>query len=144
MYTGLLHAHHWLRYIALILLAISLVKAIMNLNKKGEEVGSIKTELYTMISFHIQLLIGMMLLFLSPKVKASMADMGTAMGDSAQRLLLVEHPLVMIIALIVITIGYAKLKGKKDKASYAKTVLIYYGIAGLLVLSRIPTYSWSF
>ena len=144
MYTGLLHAHHWLRYIALILLAISLVKAIMDRKKKDEEAGNLKTELYTMISFHLQLLIGMMLLFLSPKVKTSMEDMGAAMGDSAQRLLLVEHPLMMIIALILITIGYAKLKGKKDKASYSKTVLIYYGIAGILVLSRIPTYSWTF
>lgn len=142
MYTGLLHAHHWLRYVALLLIVLSIVKAIMDLKRKGQSVSSMKLELYTLISFHIQLLIGLVLYFISPKIKTAMSDMGAAMKDADLRLALIEHPLVMIIGVILITVGYLKLKAKSDKAAYAKTVLIYFGIATVLILSRIPMYSW--
>lgn len=142
MYTGLIHAHHWLRYIALILIVISLVKAVMDLKHKGETISSKKTELYTMIAMHLQLLIGLVLFFISPKIKAAMSDMGAAMKDSAMRLDLIEHPLIMIIAIILITLGYMKLKTINDRAKYGKTVLIYFGIATILILSRIPMHSW--
>ncbi len=143
MYTGLIHAHHWLRYVALVLMIISLVKAFMNLKNKDKNVTSIKLELYTMISFHLQLIIGLVLFFVSTKVMTAMNDMGAAMKDADLRLALIEHPLMMILGLIMITIGYAKLKSKTDLASYSKTVIIYYGIGTLLILSKIPTYSWA-
>ena len=144
MYTGLLHSHHWLRYIALLLLLISLVKALMDLTHKGESIKSKKTELFAMITMHIQLLIGLLLFFISPKIQIAMADMGAAMKDADLRLALIEHPLIMLIAVILITIGYIKLKAIDDRAKYGKTVLIYFGIALILILSRIPMYSWTF
>lgn len=144
MYTGLLHSHHWLRYIALILLIISIVKAIADLNHKGESIKNKKTELYTMIAMHVQLIIGLILFFVSPKIQVAMADMGTAMKDADLRLALIEHPLIMLIAIILITVGYMKLKVIDDRAKYGKTVLVYYGIALILILSRIPMYSWNF
>lgn len=142
MYTGLLHAHHWLRYIALVLIIISLVKAVIDLKHKGETITNKKTELYTMISMHLQLLTGLILFFISPLVKVAMSDMGGAMKNSAQRLILIEHPLIMIIAIILITVGYMKLKTIDDRAKYGKTVLTYFGIAFILILSRIPMDSW--
>jgi uncharacterized BrkB/YihY/UPF0761 family membrane protein len=144
MYTGLLHSHHWLRYIALLLLLISIVKAIMDLKHKGESIKSKKTELYAMIAMHIQLIIGLILFFVSPKIQVAMADMGSAMKDADLRLALIEHPLVMLIAIILITVGYMKLKAIDDRGKYGKTVLLYYGIALILILSRIPMYSWTF
>jgi hypothetical protein len=143
MYTGLLHTHHWLRYIALILLLISIVKAIADLKHKGQNVKSKKTELFSMISVHLQLLVGLGLFFVSDKIKLAMGDMGLAMKDPDLRLALIEHPLLMLIGIILITIGYMKLKTISDRALYGKTVLIYYGIGTLLILSRIPMYSWN-
>ena len=144
MYTGLLHTHHWIRYVALILLLVTALKALMDLNKKGVNVGSRKLALYTLISVHIQLLTGLILFFISPKVKMAMENMGAAMKDPASRLVLIEHPLVMLIGITLITIGYVKSKKKTDQASYSKTIIIYYGIALVLILSRIPMYSWTF
>jgi hypothetical protein len=144
MYTGLLHTHHWIRYVALILLLVTALKALMDLNKKGVNVGSRKLALYTLISVHIQLLTGLILFFISPKVKMAMENMGAAMKDPASRLVLIEHPLVMLIGITLITIGYVKSKKKTDQASFSKTILIYYGIALVLILSRIPMYSWTF
>jgi hypothetical protein len=142
MYTGLLHAHHWLRYIALALIVISVVKAIMNRGKKGEGLQSMKLELYTLISFHLQLIIGFILFFVSNKVAVAMSDMGTAMKDPELRLALIEHPVMMVLGIILVTIGYMRLKKQTDLAAYSKTVIIFYGIATLLILSKIPTYSW--
>ena len=97
-----------------------------------------------MILFHLQLLTGLLLFFMSPKVSLAMENMGAAMKDSASRLVLIEHPLIMLIALILVTVGYMKLKAIDERSKYGKTVLIYYGIATVLVLSRIPSYSWTF
>jgi hypothetical protein len=144
MYTGLLHAHHWLRYIALIFLLISLIKAIIDLKHKGELISNKKTELYAMIAIHLQLLTGLLLYFVSPRVSLAMESMGETMKDSTARLVLIEHPLMMIIGVILITIGYMKLKPIEDRAKYGKTVLIYYGIGTLLILARIPMDSWTF
>jgi hypothetical protein len=144
MYTGLLHTHHWIRYVALVLLLITVLKAVMNLNKKGNDPGSKKLALYTLITIHIQLITGLILFFISPKVSMAMENMGAAMKDAASRLVLIEHPLVMLIGIVLITIGYSKSKRKTDQAKYSKTILVYYGIALVLILSRIPMYSWTF
>jgi hypothetical protein len=136
--------HHWLRYIALILLLISIVKAIGDLKHKGGAVSGRKVALYTLITVHLQLVTGLILFFISPKVEMAMENMGAAMKDAASRLVLIEHPLVMIIGIVLITIGYMKSKVITDRAKFGKTILIYFGIAMLLILSRIPMYSWTF
>ena len=143
MYTGVLHLHHWLRYVALILIIASIIKAFMN-RGKNEAKGSIKLEMFTMMTFHIQFVLGMMLYALSPKLMAAFSDMGEAMSNPALRLVLVEHPTIMVISLILITLGYRRLKRKETKAEASKTILIFYGISLALVLSRIPSYSWTF
>ena len=143
MYTGVLHLHHWLRYVALILIIASIIKAFMN-RGKNEAKGSIKLEMFTMMTFHIQFVLGMSLYALSPKLQHAFSNMGESMSDSAIRLVLIEHPLVMVIALILITLGYRRMKVKETKAEASKAILIFYGISLLLVLSRIPSYSWDF
>ena len=143
MYTGVLHLHHYLRYIALILIIASIIKAIMNRGSQDPK-GSIKLEMDTMMSFHIQFVQGMMLYALSPKLQAAFGNMGDAMANPALRLVFVEHPLVMVIALVLITLGYRRLKRKDTKGEAAKATLIFYGISLLLILSRIPSYSWPF
>ena len=74
--------------------------------------------------------------------KAGLADMGSAMKDSTLRLYAVEHPLVMIIAIVFITMAHSK--SKKDIADLLKHKVksIYYLIALVLILSRIPWSVW--
>ena len=64
------------------------------------------------------------------------------MGDSMARLYMLEHPLTMIIAIILITVGYSKAKKKGDNATRYKTILIYYGLGLFLILLRIPWSAW--
>ncbi len=76
-----------------------------------------------------------MLYFLSPKVVFS----ELTMKISAIRFLTVEHPLMMIVAIVLITIGYSKAK-KSQVSEKHKTIVIYYGIALALIIAAIP---WS-
>lgn len=64
------------------------------------------------------------------------------MKDAQTRLLTVEHPLMMILAIVFITIGFSKHKKKEKASEKFKTIAIYYGIALVLVLSRLPWQQW--
>ena len=68
--------------------------------------------------------------------------MGAAMKDSLVRLHIIEHPLVMILATIIITVGFSKHKNKEKDSAKFKTLIIFYGITLLLVLSRLPWQQW--
>ncbi len=68
--------------------------------------------------------------------------MGGAMKESGVRLLAVEHPLMMIVAIVLITIGWSKHKKHTIEKSKFKTIAIFYGLALLFVLSRIPWAQW--
>jgi len=96
-----------------------------------------KTTLLVMILAHIQLILGLFLLTVGP-MSAHFADMGAAMKDSQIRMMLVEHPLSMILGVTMITIGRIKLKKKTTDDSKLMTVIIFFSIALILFLIRIP------
>ena len=68
--------------------------------------------------------------------------MGEAMKNSELRKVLVEHPLVGIIAITLITIGFSKHKKKTTDTDKFKTIAIFYVVALILILSRIPWSQW--
>ena len=143
MGTGIIHLHSLLRYLVLILMIISIVKAISGLRSSGKTNNN-RLEFYTLLAFHIQVVIGLILYYISDVVQGALSNMGNAMGDADLRFAAIEHPLVMLIAAVFVTIGYSKSKNQTEIKAFSKTILIYYGIALILVLSRIPTTSWFF
>jgi hypothetical protein len=142
MYTGLLHLHSTLAYLAVAGLAfifiLHLIKALSN------QVFTENDRKIAMIGFiiaHIQLLVGLILYFVSPVGFSLLTSEGT-MSDASARLLALEHPLTNIIAIVIISIGY--IKAKKLTESKAKFRMIYmtYAVGLLLLLSRIPWQNW--
>jgi hypothetical protein len=69
-------------------------------------------------------------------------DAASVMKDKSVRLLAIEHPITMILAIILITIGWSKHKKKTEDAAKFKTFVIFYGVALLLILSKIPWNNW--
>ena len=130
-------------YLVLLMLAFAVINALLGLSKKRAFTDKdMRIGLFTLIVSHIQLLIGFAWYFMSPYFKALTTNAKEVMGDSAARLLAVEHPLTMIIAIALITIGWSKHKTKtKDSATF-KTFAIFYGLALLLIFSRIPWSNW--
>ncbi|MTI88203.1 MAG: cytochrome B [Balneolaceae bacterium] len=138
MYNGLLHAHSGLRWIVLILLLLAVIKALSGwFADKDYSKGDKMLSLFTMIFTHIQFLIGLGLYFMSPKVVFS----GDTMGNTIHRFFTVEHMLMMLIAIALITIGYGKAKRATETIQKHKKTTIYYGIALLIILAAIP---WPF
>jgi hypothetical protein len=125
MIEGLIHTHSGFRWIVFILLITTLIGTFRNKTNS-------KLALYTMIAFHIQLILGLILFFMSSKVEFS----GYAMKDSVMRFFTVEHSFLMILSVILVTIGYSFLK--KDKVKGYKWLLT---IALILLLFGIP---WPF
>ena len=144
MYNIVRSLHSYWAYLVLLVLIIAAVNAIIKtLGDKDYEANDFRKALFTLILSHIQLLIGLVLYFVSPRLQMfSELGMGEIMKDSVNRLYLVEHPLINIIAVALITIGYSKHKKKLTSEAKSKTIAIFYTIALLLFLSRIPWSSW--
>ncbi len=144
MYSTVYFIHSWWAYLVVLVLLIASVNALIGwLSKKEFGANDFRISLFTLITAHIQLLIGIVLYFVAPYFNAfSEMGMGEVMGDSTLRLYLVEHPLMMIIAVVLITMGYSKHKDKLTSKAKFKTLSIFYILALLFVLSRIPWAAW--
>ncbi len=139
MYSILKHAHSGFAYLFLVALVISVIYAIV-LKKKPFSSGSRKIALITLICAHLQLLFGLLLYFISPLGVSNFS--GEAMKDRLSRLYVMEHPLTMIIAIILITIGYSRIKKQKEDKKKYKQIIIFYGLALILALAVIPWMVW--
>lgn len=144
MYQSVLDLHSYWAFAVLGLLLIAVLNAFAGLSSK--RVFTPKDRKISMIALifsHIQLLLGIVLYFVSPYLQtAKEAGMGAVMKDSTLRLYLVEHPLVNIIALTLITIGWSKHKKTEDSQTKFKSIGWMYAIGLLLLLSRIPWSAW--
>lgn len=132
MFTGLLHLHSVLRYIILILVLISIFQALTAGNKPYTATNK-KINLFTLISAHIQALVGLALYFMSPLVNFSQ------MGNPINRYWNVEHISMMVLAIILITVGYSKSKKAVEAKAKHRAIYIYYSIAVVIVLLGILT-----
>ncbi len=139
LYTFLQKFHSGWAYLALLLLIIAVVNSIIGLTSKKEFTPKDrKIALFGLIGTHMQLLVGLILYFVSPLGFDSLGNM----SDKALRLTSLEHPITNIIAITLITIGWVKHKKGTTSESKFKTFSIYYSIGLLLILSKIPWQLW--
>jgi hypothetical protein len=139
IYNILIHAHSGLRWIFLVVIVLAVVHSARRLNRPGKPGGDRCGVLsrVTMILAHLQLVVGLVLYFISPKVIFA----AESMKNSLQRFFLVEHIALMLIAIVLITLGYVKSGKAPDDRGRYKKILVYYGIALVLILVSIP---WPF
>jgi len=124
------------------MLVFSIVKAFQGKSKGGEySLKDGKFFMLTMIITHVQILLGLGLYFVSSKVTAAMAIEGGMMKDSVSRFWGMEHVFGMIVAIVLITIGYSKSKKITDTAKRYGKVAWFYLIALLIIFVSIP---WPF
>lgn len=144
MYSSILDLHSYWAFAVLGLLFIAVLNSFAGLSvkrpflKKDRQIA-----LIALIFSHVQLVLGLTLLFTSPYFEtAKQAGMGAVMKDSTLRLFIVEHPLTNIIAIALITIGWSKHKKEIESAVKFKRIGYMYVIAFVLLLSRIPWSQW--
>ena len=144
MGTGLVHLHNILRWVILILLVISVVKSYSGWKgKKTFAEGDRKTWLFTMIAAHTTLVLGLYqwLFGRIGMISTKLPESTSFMKEKVYRFFWMEHPLIMIVSIVLITLGYGMSKKPvSDEVKYRKAFL-YFVIALILILIGIP---WPF
>lgn len=140
--TTVLTIHSILRWLVLLFGFLAVLGAIGGLSgRRPYTARDNKMNLFFMICCDIQLLVGI-ILFVSngwwEKIKAGMGDV---MKDPVNRFFTVEHALIMIIAWILVHVGRSSVKKATLDSAKHRKVLIFSGIALLLILISIP---WPF
>ena len=131
--------HSGWAYLVLLLLVVAVVNSFMGKSSGRDFSAKDRTiALLGLIFTHVQLLIGFILYFVSPYGFESFGQM----AESDLRLTSLEHPLVNIIAVVLITMGWSKHKKGADGESKFKSIAVFYGLGLLLILSRIPWKLW--
>src|SRR5688572_25910561 len=134
MYTGLLHTHSLLRYFILIALVVVIVKALMGLiNKQPYGKWDNKLGLYLFIFTHMQLLAGLILYFVSPRVQFG----ATTMSDKFTRYWTVEHITAMLIAVVLITLARSTSKRMTQDEAKHRRMAIFNFVALAVILAVI-------
>ncbi len=132
MYSFLLHLHSGMRHIALLLLFIAIVVAFVGIfGKKNYTGANRKLNLFTLIAIHLQLVIGLVLYFVSPNVNFSQ------MGNDVFRYWNVEHITGMLIAIILVTVGHSKAKKANTDLGKFRSIATFYTLAFVIILAVI-------
>lgn len=131
METGMLHLHSILRWIILLFLLVCLFQSF------AKSSALRKTSLWLLISAHLMLVVGIYQLIAGRYgIMKGIPEGVELMKDKFYRFFWVEHPLMMIVAIILITIA----RGKAKALNYKATGWLLL-IALLLILAAVP---WPF
>lgn len=137
-YIILIHLHSVLRWFILIFLVYSLIVSFKKWRQSEpfSRIDSLFAAL-TVHSSHLQLLVGIILYFISPKVMFN----SEAMESPMIRFFTVEHVSIMVIAIALLTVGNIKAKRTNDQKQKAKLIFWWFLAGFLLMLVAIP---WPF
>ncbi len=144
MYEILLVLHSWLRWAVL---GVGLY-AIFN-NYSGWQAQRRFTDsdkrwnTIFIATLHTQLVLGLILYFVSPMMSVITADMGASMKDKTSRFWAVEHLTGMLLGIIIAQVGSIKSKKQSSDTSKFKTAFVYFLIGLLLILLMIPFGIWN-
>lgn len=134
MYSSLLLAHSYLRYFILIFLVVVIVKAVIGLTSK-QPYGKWdnKLGLYLFIFTHMQLLVGLILYFVSPFVKFG----SDTMSDKTTRYWTVEHVFAMLVAVVLITLARSTSKRMPSDEAKHKRMAIFNFVALVVIIAMV-------
>jgi hypothetical protein len=144
MANTILTLHSILRWLLLILLLASIIKSFSGWqNKKVFVTGDRKLFLFTLITTHINFLVGLYLLFFGRFgiISAGKPDGVDVMKDKFFRFFWVEHPVGMLIAIVLITLGNAMAKKNVGDTIKFKKAFWFFFIALIIILATVP---WPF
>jgi len=126
------HLHSGLRWIVLLLLIINVINALGFMGGKPVTPKAKKYSLFGLISTHLQVVVGLIVYFFSQKVRFD----STTMSDPVARFFTMEHTVMMLIAVILITLGH-----RHTKAGNGRKMFWFYFISLLIIIAAIP---WPF
>ena len=126
-YKILLSAHKGFAYLELLLVALFIIALLATMFGFSGKVNKFlkKTTLFTMIFFHVQFLIGIVMLVIN---FSKGLDMGGVMKNADLRFQYVEHPFSMLVAAVLMTIVNKKVKS-------SDTITVPVVVMGLIAVA---------
>ncbi|HEY1031712.1 MAG TPA: hypothetical protein VGD89_08055 [Flavipsychrobacter sp.] len=144
MQQGLLHLHNFLRWFVLIFAIWTIFKTFSGMGSgRAFTKADKRPALFLMITCDIQLLLGLVLYTTGAWGIKNIQNqgMGAVMKDSVSRFWAVEHIAGMLIAVVLVHIGYAAIKKNIADSAKFKKVFWFTLIALLIIIATIP---WPF
>jgi hypothetical protein len=133
--------HSLLRWAVMLFGLLTVLNAFTGIMKKRVFTESDnKSNLLFMISCDIQLLIGLILYFAGPWFD-NLKNFSQIKSDANRRFFSMEHAAMMILAWILVHVGRVAVKKADTDAGKHKKMLIFFGIAFVIILASIP---WPF
>lgn len=140
-YAFLLNTHNILRWLVILSCLWALFRVWRGMLSRSEwtKKDRIAGVIFTSI-LNLQFILGLLLLFTGP-MKAAFSNMSATMKDPVMRFFAVEHPFMMVLAVIIAQVGFSLSKrAGTDRAKFVRAA-IYYTIAAVLIFVSIP---WPF
>ncbi|WP_422857984.1 hypothetical protein ACOKFD_11050 [Flagellimonas sp. S174] len=136
--------HSYFAYIVLAVLVLAVFNALSGwLGKRDFTMHKdLRVSLFALILSHIQLVVGLIVYFVSANGFKAIQTLGMGGLNAPARLLALEHPVTNILAIVLITIGWSRHKRLMESDKKFKTITIFYGLGLVLILSRIPWGQW--
>jgi len=136
MYPFMLKFHNVLAWLVLATALLVLVKALTARTTWGDAETSWVRRLTVLA--HLQLVAGLTLWFVSPAIAAARVAMGASMKDAATRRTLVEHPTLMVVAVIAATVTSVLVRKANGSDAKAKKALVGTPVTLVLVAAMLP------
>lgn len=138
MYSIVKHLHSGFRYAVLLLVLLAIIGALVGwFGQKKYTDGNRKLNLFAMIAVHTQILIGLILYFISDFTQAAFANWGEAMKDKTLRYWALEHVVMMLLAMVIITVGHVKAKKSDADINKHRNIALYYTLALIVIVAAI-------
>ncbi len=139
MHLLLKEGHMWLRWLVLALAVVVVIVYVAGYFARGRHAGWLdKLSLAYVSGMDLQLVIGLLLWFFYSPYSRVLLTGGNVVADSTLRFYAIEHPLTMILAVVFVHLGRTGVrKAATDQKKYQRG-LIYYAVALLFMLSRMP------
>jgi heme A synthase len=139
MYSAVLLAHSWLRWIALVA-AVGTMLAALRIQIPTDRSAADRWSLAAMAALDLQMLLGLLLYFaLSPFTAEALKNMSAAMQNSQLRFWAVEHASSMLVAVVLAHLGRSLVRRATTPPDVIRRrLLIFFGLATILMLVGIP------
>lgn len=134
--------HSWFRWLILIAAVWTVIRAIIGVTgHKYYTKADNRSSLFFLILMDIQFLIGLVTYFVRGWANKWSGNIGEMMQHAAERFFVLEHVVLMLVALILVHVGRRAVKKASVDRKKQSRSLLYFGLALIIILIAIP---WPF
>ena len=143
LYESLLISHSWLRWAICFFFIVSIFRSLIGVLKRKDFEKTDSFFAIILVGFsHLQLILGLALyLFCSPFVSLDLENFKTTVSNPIMRFWTLEHPIMMILFVILIQVARIIVKKTTDPLKKHKKNLTFLLICVFILIAGSP---WPF